>query len=144
MTGIIETIKQYEELKHEVESTLTEFCWAVHEVSIMFDDEGYNPYQLGYSESYESHHFMTTDSSISINLSYTDSYDDILDSSSSIIYPVKWLEAYVSDGSLISVVSEVKDKVLAEKTAVLENSFRQLSIRANESGYKLVKLEEEN
>ena len=142
MTGIIETIKQYEELQYTVDRTLTDFCQAVHEVSIMFDDEGYNPYQIGYSESYESHHLMTTDSAIIINLSYNDSYDEILDSGSNIKYPIKWLEAFVSEEGLKSVVSEIKEKVLAEKSSVLEKNHIQLSHQAKELGYELVKVEE--
>ncbi|AUR84705.1 hypothetical protein NVP1063O_038 [Vibrio phage 1.063.O._10N.261.45.C7] len=139
MTGIIETIKQYEELSYTVNRTLTDFCQAVHEVSIMFDDEGYNPYQIGYSESYESHHLMTTNTEIIINLSYKDSYDEILDSSSNITYPIKWLEAFVSDEGLKSVVGEIKEKVLGEKAVAVSRTLNQLKVQADASGYKLVK-----
>ncbi|CAH9012314.1 conserved hypothetical protein [Vibrio phage 496E54-1] len=141
MSNLIQTIKQYEELQYTVERTLTDFCQAVHEISIMFDDEGYNPYQIGYSESYESHHLMTTDSAIIINLVYHDVYDDVLNSTSSIKYPIKWLEAFASEEGLKSVKSEIKENVLEEKDVILEKGYNDLKRRASDFGYELVKRE---
>ena len=86
-----------------------------------------NPYEISYSEKYNSHWLDTEDKSILVNFSYKDRYDEVCDSSSQIKYPLHWVEA-VFEGSMSSIgsiVPEIKDSILEHNNIEITRGKRQ-------------------
>lgn len=91
-----------------------------------------NPYELGHNEKYDQHRIDSSSGTITINFSYKDGYDEILDSDSRIKYPLKWLEA-VHEGttaSLGSIRGEIVEEILKYNKIEVNRSKRNAIFEA--------------
>lgn len=91
-----------------------------------------NPYEISYSEKYNSHWIDIEDKSMLVHFSYKDPYDEICDSSSQIKYPLHWVEAVFegSVSSIGSILSEIKDSILEYNNVEISRGKRQAIFEA--------------
>lgn len=95
-----------------------------------------NPFELNSYETYESHHLDPNKNEVVVNFSYSDPYDEIMDSDSRVYYPLKWLEA-VFDGkkeSIDSIQDEIAKCIIKHHSSEESQEKRDIICKARDYG----------
>lgn len=97
MKTFVEVQEEYNKLRNTVEYTLEKlghYCSDFVNNNIeLFEGVGDyidNPYTLHYGDEYVSHFYEESTQTFHVHFEYEDSYDEIMDNTSSMQYPASW------------------------------------------------------
>lgn len=155
MKTFIEVQEEYDKLRHTVEHTLEKlghYCSDFVNNNIeLFEGVGDyidNPYSLYYEEEYESHFYEGDTDLFYVNFEYKDPYDDILDTTSSMRCPARWVEEAFKD-TLENIDEELtniiirkhhEDSYMVKRKAIMDSASNGV-ITLEESKEKLRELD---
>ena len=156
MKTFIEVQEEYNKLHHTVEHTLAKlghYCSDfVNNNTELFEGVGDyidNPYSLYYEERYVSHSYEESTQTFHVHFEYEDSYDEIMDTTSSMRYPARWVEE-AFNGTLGNINEELtniivrkhhEDDYMVKRKAIIDSASNGV-ITLEESKEKLRELDE--
>lgn len=156
MKTFIELEKEYQSLRHTMEHTLEKLGYYcsnfVDNNTELFEGVGdyiNNPYVLHYGDEYVSHFYEELTQTFHVHFEYEDSYDEIMDNTSSMQYPTSWVEEAFKD-TLENINEELtniivrkhhEDGYMVKRKAILSASTDGV-ITLEESKEKLRELDE--